>query len=85
MGRADVIDRDQGQAQVARLLQQAVQGCLVGYLAMDDGGAVAAVGDGQPVEPGRPTGIEVPLEADLVPSGIVLAARAAVSLMLRKL
>src|SRR2546430_17224956 len=38
----DVVDRDQGQAQVARFLQQAVERRLVGYWAMDDGGAVAA-------------------------------------------
>ena len=74
MVRVDVIDRDQGQAQVARFLEQAVQRGLVGYRAMDDGGAVAAVGNGQPVEPGGPPAVEVPLEADLVPSGAVRAA-----------
>src|SRR5579859_3463154 len=41
---------------------------------MDDGGAVAVVGEGQPVEPGGPPGIEVPLEADLAPSRAVLVA-----------
>src|SRR2546427_8401499 len=70
----DVVDRDQGQAQVARFLQQAVERRLVGYWAMDDGGAVAAVGNGQPVEPGGPPAVEVPLEADLVLSGAVIAA-----------
>ena len=50
MGMAgfDVIDREQGQAQVARFLQQAVERGLVGYGAMDDGGAVAAVGEASP-------------------------------------
>jgi hypothetical protein len=67
MAGFDVIDRDQGQAQVARFLEQAMERGLVGYGAMDDGGAVAVVGDGQPVKPGGPPGIEVPLEADLVP------------------
>jgi hypothetical protein len=38
----DVSDRDQGQAQVPRFLEQAVQRGLVGYRAMDGGGAVAA-------------------------------------------
>jgi hypothetical protein len=47
---------------------------LVGYGAVDDGGAVAALGDGQPVEPRRPPGIEVSLEADLVPSRAVIVA-----------
>ena len=37
---------------------------LVGHGAMEDGGAVAALGEGQPVEPGGPPGIEVPLEPD---------------------
>ena len=41
---------------------------LVGYRAMDDGGAVALAGEAQSVEPGGPSGIEVPLEADFVPS-----------------
>src|ERR1700722_5503794 len=45
---------------------------LVCYGAMDDGGAVAVVGEGQPVEPGGPPRIEVPLEADLVPSRVVV-------------
>src|SRR5579872_221288 len=74
MAGFDVIDRDQGQAQVARFLQQAMERGLVGDGAMDDGGAVAVSGDGQPVEPGGPPGIEVPLEADLVPSRAVIVA-----------
>jgi hypothetical protein len=59
MGMAgfDVIDRDQGQAHVARFLEQAIERGLVGYGAMDDGGAVAVVGEGQPVEPGGPPGL----------------------------
>ena len=63
MGMAgfDVIDRDQGQAHVARFLEQAIKRSLVGYGAMDDGGSVTVVGEGQPVEPGGPPGIEVPL------------------------
>jgi hypothetical protein len=74
MAGVDVLDRDQGQAQVPRFLEHAVKRGLVGHRAMDDGGAVAAVGEGQPVEPGGPPGVEVPLEADLVPSGAVMAA-----------
>src|SRR5664280_2555996 len=45
---------------------------LVGYGATDDGGAVALVGGGQSVKPGRPSGVEVPLDADLVPSEVVM-------------
>src|ERR1700687_1604975 len=76
MGMAgfDAIDRDQGQAHVARFLQQAIKRGLVGYGAMDNGGSVTVVGEGQPVEPGGPPGIEVPLEADLVPSRVVMVA-----------
>jgi hypothetical protein len=62
----DTEDRDQRQADIANLLEQAVQGSLIGYRAMDDGGAIAPVGETQPVKPGGPSGIEVPLEADLV-------------------
>ena len=67
----DLRDRDQRQADVAHLLEQAVQRGLVDDRAVDDGGAVALVGEAQPVEPGGPAGVEVPLEADLVPSGLV--------------
>ena len=70
----DVGDRDQRQADVADLLEQAVQRGLVGDRAVDDGGAVALVAEAQAVEPGSPAGIEVPLEADLVASGLVAIA-----------
>ena len=72
MGMAgfDVIDRDQGQAHVARFLEQAIKRGLVGYGAMDNGGSVTLVGEGQPVEPGGPPGIEVPLEADSYRPGL---------------
>ena len=49
-------DRDQRQADVADLLEQAVQRGLVDDDAVDDGGAVAAGGEGQPVEPAWPSG-----------------------------
>ena len=74
MARFDRGDRDQGQAQVAHFLEQAVQRGLVRYLAMDGGGAVAAVRDAQPVEPGRPPAAEATLQADLVLSGAGVAA-----------
>ena len=41
---------------------------------MDDGGAVPLVGEAQSVKPGGPSGIEVPVEADLVTSGLVTLA-----------
>src|SRR4029077_5189319 len=70
----DLSDRDQRKAQVAHFLEQAVQGGLGGYRATDDGGAVVLVGQAQSVKPGRPPGIEVPLEADLVPPRAVMRA-----------
>src|SRR5437773_3635924 len=73
MAGFDKIDGDQGQAQIARFLEQAIERGLVGYGATDDGAAVAVVGEGQPVEPGGPPGVQVPLEADLVPSRVVIA------------
>ena len=74
MAGVDEGDRDQGQAQVACFLEQAVQRGLVGYRAVDDGGAVAAAGNAQSVEPGGPPAVEVALEADLIPPGAVIAA-----------
>ena len=73
MACGGVIDRDQGQAQVAYFLEQSMQRRLVGYRAVDHGGAVAAAGQGQPVEPGGPPGAEVPLDADLVPPRVLMA------------
>ena len=48
--------------------------CLVGNKARDDGGAVALMGQTKSVKPGGPSRIEVPLEADFVPSGLALIA-----------
>src|SRR5689334_9583789 len=74
MAGGGVIDRDQGQAQVAYFLEQSVQRRLVGDRAFDGGDAVAAAGEGQPVEPGGPPDVEVSLNADLVPSRVLMAA-----------
>jgi hypothetical protein len=67
----DADDREQRQADVAYLLEQAMQRSLVGYPAMDDCGAVAPVIEVQPIKPGGPPGLEAPLEANLVSSGLV--------------
>jgi hypothetical protein len=42
MAGFDVIDRDQGQAQIARFLEQAIERGLVGDGATDDGAAVSS-------------------------------------------
>jgi hypothetical protein len=67
----DVNDRDQRQAYVAHLLEQAMQRGLVDDVAMDDGGAVALMRETEAVKPGGPAGLEVPLDADFAPSGLV--------------
>ena len=78
----DVQDRDEREAQVADLLEQAVQRGLVDDRAVQDGGAVGLVGEAQPVEPGGPPVVEVALEADLVrPASCQLPAVACVSFM----
>lgn len=69
----DLGDRDQWKADVAYLLEQAIQRGLVDDRTMDEGRAVAVVGQGQPVKPGGPSGIEVPPDADFVPSAACVA------------
>jgi hypothetical protein len=64
-------DRDQWQAQIAHLLEQAMERGLVDDRAAKDGRPVAFVSEAQTVKPGDPAGLEVPLEADLVPSGLL--------------
>jgi hypothetical protein len=44
---------------------------LIDDKTMDDGGAVALVGEAQSVEPSGPSRSEVPLETDFVPSNPV--------------
>ena len=67
-------DGDQRQAEVADLLEQAVQRGLVDDRAVEDGGAVGLVAEAQPVEPGGPAVVEVAREADLVLPRLVPAA-----------
>lgn len=59
-------ERDQRDADVAELVEQAVQRGLVHHGAADDGGAVVLGGKVQSVEPRRPAGAEMPGDADLV-------------------
>src|SRR3954453_15734940 len=47
---------------------------LVDYRAMDDGGAVAPVGEAHAVEPDAPSRVQVPLDADFVQAGAVTMA-----------
>jgi hypothetical protein len=70
----DLSDGDQRQTYIAHLLEQAMECCLVGNKARDDGGAVALVGQAKSVKPGRPPRIEVSLETDFVPSGLAMIA-----------
>ncbi len=52
-----------------------MEGGLVDHGAADDGGAVVLVGDVQSVEPGRPPGAEMSLDADLVLLGAAVISR----------
>ena len=78
----DLGDGDQRQAQVADLLEQAVQRGLVDDRTAEHGRAVVGVGEGEAVEPGGPPAVEMPGEPDLVGAGLVRpAVEAWVSLM----
>src|SRR6266536_5305630 len=57
---------DQAQPKVADLDQQPVQGGLISHQPRDDRLAALAL-DLEVLEPGRPTAVEDPLDADLVP------------------
>src|SRR6476660_4216730 len=70
----DLRHRDQWQSGVAHLLEQAMERGLVGNVPPDDGDALALVAEAQAVKPGRPSAIEVPLEADLVATVLVPVA-----------
>src|ERR1700710_45905 len=72
--RTDLGDRDQGQPDVADLLQQAVQRGLVDDLADEKGAAVALVGHAQSVEPRGPVRVEMAQQTDLVAPRSPLAA-----------
>src|SRR4051794_12118788 len=66
-------DRVERQSQVAQLLEQAVQGALVGDVAGEHGDAVVG-GQRHAVEEGAPAWLEAALEADRVPAALVRAA-----------
>jgi hypothetical protein len=66
----DLSHRDQRQAYVAHLLQQSMKSGLVDEKTMDEGGAVALVGEAHSVEPSGPSRSEVALETDFVPSNL---------------
>jgi hypothetical protein len=68
-------DRDQGQTQIAHLAQQAMQRGLVDARTANDGCAIALLGKAQSVEPGGPSGLEVPLEADFVLADLTISIR----------
>src|SRR5690349_12341339 len=60
----------QGDSDVAELVQEPVQGGLVGDGSVQDGGAVLERCEGHAVEAVGPVGAEVSLEADLVPGAV---------------
>ena len=70
----DLSDGDQWQSGVADILEQAMERRLVGNVPPDDGEALALVAEAQAVKPSGPSRVEVPLEADFVPSGLAITA-----------
>jgi hypothetical protein len=70
----DTDDRNQWQTQVARFLEQAMECCLVGDRATDDGGAIALMGQAKSVKPDRPPRIEVSFKTDFVPSRVAMTS-----------
>jgi hypothetical protein len=67
----DLSDRNQREAYVAHPLEQPMKSGLVNDKTMNEGGAVALVGEAQSVEPSGPSRIEVPFETDFVPYRLV--------------
>jgi len=65
-GGVDAGDRDQGQAQVANSLKQAVEGGLIRANEAEHRCAVTLVSELGRTEPIRPANIEMPQEANLV-------------------
>ena len=60
------MNSDQRQAEIAYFAKQAVQRCLIHNRATEQRGPVALLGQGQPIEPVGPTGVEVSFDSDLV-------------------
>src|SRR4051794_32591314 len=65
----DLPERDQGHADIAQLVKDAVQRGLIDDGTTDGGGAVVEGGDAQPAEPSLPPLPEMSLDADFVPLG----------------
>jgi hypothetical protein len=76
-GLVEAVYGGQGEAEVADLGEQAVQCGLVGERA-GHGGLAAVVVDVEVSEPGRPVGVEDPVDLDLVAGGCSWAGHAGV-------
>lgn len=63
-------DRDQREAGVADLLEQAVQCCLVDDGTLDEGAAAVFAGQGHRLDVGGPAGCEAALDPNAVPPGV---------------
>jgi hypothetical protein len=68
----DLSDGDQRQTYIAHLLEEAMECCLVGNKARDDGSAIALVGQAKSVKPRGPARTRVSLETDFVPSCLAM-------------
>ena len=69
---ANVNDRKQWQTEIAHFPEHAIQRGLIDHRASEDGCPVACVGETQAFEPVGPAGIKVSLEANFVPSRLVI-------------
>src|SRR5690242_411683 len=78
LGLINLRDRDQGQTQIADLSQQPMQRGLVDHRTANHGCAIALPGEAKYVEPGGPSGPEVPLETDFVLSETTTSVRGCV-------
>src|SRR6266542_6161818 len=71
-------DRKQWQAEITHLSEQAIQRGLIDDRASEDGCSVACVAEAQARKPVSPPCIKVSLEANLVPSRLVMVLRRSV-------
>ena len=65
-------NRKQWQAEITHFPEQAIQRGLIDDRASEDGCSVACVGEAQALKPVGPPGIKVSLEANFVPSRLVM-------------
>ena len=71
---SDLHDRDQVQAEITHVMQQAIQRGLIDHRASEDGCSIACVAEAQAFGGAGRVGIKVSIAVALVPSGLVLSS-----------